>query len=306
MDGYLQLIPDATLSLFPLSGMLLACLLLAPRLRSRPRTGSWVRRLISLVGLSLAIASPTGAAAKKIDPTRPHRPTTALPRPPAGGPPLPSPPAGAGAAHGPAQLHLPPWEEPFATEPSIPGTGRSSAWSTHMADPNRSAQDDGSDAARAIATAQENSSGRPKQHVHPAIHTRGKGEAHVAPLFERERRIGTADPAASDRERELRAKHACMQRHPAGRSLTGSDSGRDGRDATPARPHCHDGRRGFYTVRPGDTLWDIAAGTLQTDDIRRIARYWPRVHRANRAVIGDTPDLIYPGQRLELPAESGR
>ncbi|MFE2632897.1 transglycosylase family protein [Streptomyces sp. NPDC004562] len=49
--------------------------------------------------------------------------------------------------------------------------------------------------------------------------------------------------------------------------------------------------RGDYTVRAGDTLSGIAA---------RHGTTWQRLHAANRAVIGDDPDLIVPGQRLEL------
>ena len=62
-------------------------------------------------------------------------------------------------------------------------------------------------------------------------------------------------------------------------------------------------RREWHAVLPGDTLWSIASERLGTDDIRRIARYWPRIHRANREVIGPNPDLIRPGQVLELPPE---
>ena len=58
-----------------------------------------------------------------------------------------------------------------------------------------------------------------------------------------------------------------------------------------------------YEVREGDTLWSIAARRLGTDDVARIARYWPRIHRANREVIGADPNLIYAGQRLFLPTE---
>jgi nucleoid-associated protein YgaU len=50
-------------------------------------------------------------------------------------------------------------------------------------------------------------------------------------------------------------------------------------------------------------LWDIAARLLGTDDSARVARYWPRIHRANRAVIGADPSLIIPGTVLELPYE---
>lgn len=60
-----------------------------------------------------------------------------------------------------------------------------------------------------------------------------------------------------------------------------------------------------YVVQPGDTLWEIAAAVLGTDSPRRVARYWPRVHRSNRAVIGPDPNLIRPGQVLELPEEVG-
>jgi nucleoid-associated protein YgaU len=39
---------------------------------------------------------------------------------------------------------------------------------------------------------------------------------------------------------------------------------------------------------------------LATDDPVRIARYWARIHRANRETVPD-PDLIFPGQILTLP-----
>lgn len=55
-------------------------------------------------------------------------------------------------------------------------------------------------------------------------------------------------------------------------------------------------------VRPGDTLWAIAARSLPghaTDaEIARACAQW---HAANRDVIGDDPDLIFPMQRLVPP-----
>ncbi|MEU3255292.1 transglycosylase family protein [Streptomyces sp. NPDC006997] len=62
----------------------------------------------------------------------------------------------------------------------------------------------------------------------------------------------------------------------------------------PARTSGHTDRgayRGDYTVRAGDTLSGIAA---------RHGTSWQRLYAANRAVIGDDPDVIAPGQRLEL------
>lgn len=63
---------------------------------------------------------------------------------------------------------------------------------------------------------------------------------------------------------------------------------------TPARSRSHSDRgasRGDYTVRKGDTLSGIAA---------RYGTTWQAIHAANKAVIGGDPDLIVPGQRLEI------
>jgi nucleoid-associated protein YgaU len=107
--------------------------------------------------------------------------------------------------------------------------------------------------------------------VHAAVHGGALGEV-TEPLF---RRWKTAPPVGVD---EMAAR--------------GGDA------ADPEQP-----RRKWHAVLPGDTLWSIAAERLATDDVRRIARYWPRIHRANREVIGPNPDLLRPGQVLELPPE---
>ena len=51
------------------------------------------------------------------------------------------------------------------------------------------------------------------------------------------------------------------------------------------------------TVRPGDTLWDLASAHL--GDPRR----WPEIYALNRAAIGADPSLIHPATRLRLPAD---
>jgi nucleoid-associated protein YgaU len=51
---------------------------------------------------------------------------------------------------------------------------------------------------------------------------------------------------------------------------------------------------GVVEVRPGDTLWDLAAAHLG-DPLK-----WPLLHQANRGIVSD-PDLIYPGQSLRIP-----
>ncbi|WP_369270112.1 transglycosylase family protein [Streptomyces sp. R11] len=52
-----------------------------------------------------------------------------------------------------------------------------------------------------------------------------------------------------------------------------------------------DSSRGDYTVREGDTLSGIAA---------RHGTTWRQLHEVNKSVIGADPNLIVPGQRLEL------
>ncbi|MGN7142402.1 LysM peptidoglycan-binding domain-containing protein, partial [Streptomyces pseudogriseolus] len=65
--------------------------------------------------------------------------------------------------------------------------------------------------------------------------------------------------------------------------------------AAPGRPsERHPDRgasRGDHVVRPGDTLSGIAA---------RYGTDWRRLYAANRDVIGDDPDVIVPGQRLDI------
>ncbi|MFF6772659.1 peptidoglycan DD-metalloendopeptidase family protein [Streptomyces sp. NPDC012637] len=51
--------------------------------------------------------------------------------------------------------------------------------------------------------------------------------------------------------------------------------------------------REMYTVAPGDSLSKIARE-------EHVRGGWPRLYAANRAVVGDDPDLILPGQRLTL------
>jgi hypothetical protein len=55
-------------------------------------------------------------------------------------------------------------------------------------------------------------------------------------------------------------------------------------------------------VRPGDSLWSIAARDLRPDALATdVASRWHAIYAANRGVIGPDPDLLEPGQRLLLP-----
>ena len=58
------------------------------------------------------------------------------------------------------------------------------------------------------------------------------------------------------------------------------------------------------TVRPGDTLWSLAAGALPDDATDSVVdRTWRAWYAANRRTVGPDPDLLLPGQRLVAPDE---
>lgn len=65
--------------------------------------------------------------------------------------------------------------------------------------------------------------------------------------------------------------------------------------------------RSLVVVRPGDSLWAIAARRLTDGSsagrpaVADVARAWPHWHHANRAVIGPDADRLTPGQRLHPP-----
>ena len=60
-----------------------------------------------------------------------------------------------------------------------------------------------------------------------------------------------------------------------------------------------------HTVVRGDCLWKIARSTLIADGAaptgEAITRLWRRIYAENRDVVGDNPNLIFPGQVLSIP-----
>lgn len=59
----------------------------------------------------------------------------------------------------------------------------------------------------------------------------------------------------------------------------------------------------LVTVRPGDSLWLIARRLLPVDAANSaVATFVSDLHARNRSAIGADPDLIRPGQRLEVPS----
>lgn len=75
----------------------------------------------------------------------------------------------------------------------------------------------------------------------------------------------------------------------AGRHASRGDGDTRGTDAPAAD--------GTYTVRAGDNLWAIA-------DAQKTAGGWTALYEANKAEVGSDPDLILPGQSLDLSVKA--
>lgn len=59
------------------------------------------------------------------------------------------------------------------------------------------------------------------------------------------------------------------------------------------------GSRSTYTVKPGDTLWDIAARMLGDGE------RWREIYNLNRGRMGESPSNLRPGMVLRLPGGRG-
>ncbi|MFI1225784.1 MULTISPECIES: transglycosylase family protein [unclassified Streptomyces] len=76
----------------------------------------------------------------------------------------------------------------------------------------------------------------------------------------------------------------------------GDGSRESGRHASRGEGDARDGdatTAGGYTVRPGDNLWAIA-------DAQELPGGWTGLYETNKDLLGSDPDLILPGQNLDL------
>ena len=80
----------------------------------------------------------------------------------------------------------------------------------------------------------------------------------------------------------------------------GQREGTPSREVSPAsRNHT---TRSSHQVVVGDSLWSIASHELSDDaSPPEILEYSLRIHSANLDVMGDNPNILYPGQTLTLP-----
>ncbi|MER6999289.1 transglycosylase family protein [Streptomyces sp. NPDC000410] len=102
----------------------------------------------------------------------------------------------------------------------------------------------------------------------------------------------TPAPAAGDTGSGKHRGTPATNEDEAGNSVNERESGRHAsRGDTPAREAA--ATEDDYTVRPGDNLWTIA-------DANKVPGGWSALYGANAEVVGSDPDLILPGQSLDL------
>ena len=158
----------------------------------------------------------------------------------------------------------------------------------------------------ALVTIEDLELGEDGSAPHPAIHGR-RGPGRVQPLFPRAKKITELSPAQRLERRDA------MRRHPAGRAFRQRQAEGEAQAGSSPQPASSENPGTVaasgpdvrtWTVRAGDSLWAIAGEVLGTDDLVRIARYWPRIHRMNPEI--SDPNLVFPGQVLRLPEEDVR
>ncbi|MFI1397367.1 transglycosylase family protein [Streptomyces sp. NPDC020681] len=163
---------------------------------------------------------------------------------------------------------------------SIPPSASPSA-PAESADPEASDTSDASDASKpADSTKAGDATGKPAEPAtggEAADSAGGKHRGEPAPEDSE-----TAESGNADNERES-GRHASRSDDSA-REDAGNSDNADGSSEAAA---------GEYTVQPGDTLWGIVKE-------QKLTGGWKPLYEANQETVGADPDLILPGQSLDL------
>lgn len=94
--------------------------------------------------------------------------------------------------------------------------------------------------------------------------------------------LSSTGSASEDPSGKHRGERDADERRPSGHASRGGGADR-----------AEDPTDGGYTVRPGDNLSAIA-------ETQELGGDWRRLYASNESLIGTDPDLIFPGQRLDL------
>ncbi|WP_190122275.1 LysM peptidoglycan-binding domain-containing protein [Streptomyces inusitatus] len=114
---------------------------------------------------------------------------------------------------------------------------------------------------------------------------------------------GTSTSGDPVTEREADPGHVSRGDSPARDGVTQAPGateaeGAAGKAGGKAGEKAEEGKDGAYTVRPGDSLWAIAQA-------QKVDGGWNALYEENKETVGGDPDLIHPGQSLDLAAQQG-
>lgn len=145
----------------------------------------------------------------------------------------------------------------------------------------------------------------------PGEHTDGPGSTETGTTAPGTDTTAGDDPSGHPRDETAGAEtDSSSSQSPADEpGQTGAEVSSDQHTSGEGQQHGSDadGQDQSYTVRPGDSLWRIAAAHLPADaSLAEIAEQWPRWYQANTDTIGSDPELIHPGQALDHPERSTR
>ncbi|WP_411088989.1 transglycosylase family protein [Streptomyces sp. 061-3] len=180
------------------------------------------------------------------------------------------------------------------TLPGVDPGGLLSADPTQSADPSDEASDEASPSGGS-----KSSSAKSSEKASGKASDKASGQASSESSSDVSDASGSADSSLSSGSSgsETGGKHRGT---PAPEVSQGAGTGGDrdsGRHASRGNSDGRDTRGsaadGTYTVRPGDNLWAIA-------DAQKVHGGWPALYEANKSAVGDDPDLILPGQSLDL------
>ncbi|WP_406420229.1 transglycosylase family protein [Streptomyces sp. NBC_00873] len=164
------------------------------------------------------------------------------------------------------------------------------------AEPAESGDASDSPSAKASATPSGKASATPsdKASHKPSAEPAATSPSKKSDSFDSPRKSDSSGDEAGGKHRGAPAPEVSQDTDRGGDRDSGRHASRGNSEGRDTRAVAADGD---YTVRPGDNLWAIA-------DAQKVPGGWPALYEANKGAVGSDPDLILPGQSLDLGVKS--